>query len=330
MFLGAQSEPKSPSAPQYVWDMVNRSPLRSLWNLEGISLRVVLRRTARSFLKDDLLGRSAQLAYYFLFAVFPALIATSSLLGIAAKSATGFYMKILQYLAKVIPPEAFDLVLRTFHQTTAHSTTGKVTIGLLAALWSASVGVSAMQEALNSVYNIRESRSYLRARLSAMVLTVVISIILTFSLSSMLGGDLLGHWLTATIRLPAVLGWTARILGYAVGGFFLALTIALLYYFAPNFKVRAWRWLTPGGAVGISCWLLASIGLRIYLQFFNNYSVTYGSLGAVIILLTWFYLTALTILLGAEFNSELEAAIAERKLAREQLSHSPKPRNEAA
>jgi membrane protein len=104
----------------------------------------------------------------------------------------------------------------------------------------------------------------------------------------------------------------------------------LLYYFAPNFKVRAWRWLTPGGALGIICWLTASIGLRTYLHFFNNYSVTYGSLGAVIILLTWFYLTALTILLGAEFNSELEAAIAERKLAREQLSHPPKPRNEAA
>ncbi|WP_263409507.1 YihY/virulence factor BrkB family protein [Terriglobus tenax] len=313
MLFDTQPEPKVPSAPQYVWELVNRSPLRSLWNLEGISLRVVLRRTTKSFLKDDLLGRSAQLAYYFLFALFPALIAASSVLGIAAKSATGFYLDILQYVAKVLPPEAFSLVLETFNQTAAHSTKGKITIGLLAALWTASVGVSALQDALNSVYNIQESRSYLQARLSAVVLTVVISIILTFALSSLFGGDLLGNWLTATLGWPHLLGWIARVLGYSVGGLFLALTIALLYYFAPNFKVRTWRWLTPGGALGISCWLLASIALRTYLHFFNTYSLTYGSLGAVIILLIWFYLTALTILLGAEFNSELEAAIAERR-----------------
>jgi membrane protein len=92
------------------------------------------------------------------------------------------------------------------------------------------------------------------------------------------------------------------------------LAFAVIYYWAPDLKTRCWHWLTPGGAIGIVAWLLASLGLRVYLYFFNSYSVTYGSLGAVIILLTWFYLTGLMLLVGAEINSEIEAAAAERKV----------------
>ena len=106
-----------------------------------------------------------------------------------------------------------------------------------------------------------------------------------------------------------------RFLGWTLAIIFLSLSFAVIYYWAPAVKKRRWHWLTIGGAVGIAGWLLASLGLRIYLHFFNNYSVTYGSLGAVIILLTWFYITGLMILLGAEINSEIEAAAAEKRLA---------------
>ena len=94
----------------------------------------------------------------------------------------------------------------------------------------------------------------------------------------------------------------------------LALSFAAVYYWAPDVKKRRWHWLTPGGALGIVGWLVASFGLRVYLHFYNNYSLTYGSLGAVIILLTWFYITGLMLLLGAEINSEIEAAAAKRRL----------------
>jgi membrane protein len=93
----------------------------------------------------------------------------------------------------------------------------------------------------------------------------------------------------------------------------LVLTFAVIYYWAPDIKSRRWHWLTPGGAIGILGWLVASLGLRVYIHFFNNYSVTYGSLGAVIILLTWFYITGLMLLVGAEINSEIEAAGAETR-----------------
>ena len=92
-------------------------------------------------------------------------------------------------------------------------------------------------------------------------------------------------------------------------------SFAVIYYWAPDSKKRRWHWLTPGGALGLLGWLLASFALRVYLHYFNNYSLTYGSLGAVIILLTWFYITGLMLLVGAEINSEIEAASAEMRLA---------------
>jgi ABC-type multidrug transport system fused ATPase/permease subunit len=130
-------------------------------------------------------------------------------------------------------------------------------------------------------------------------------------------GTWLSHAARHSVRNPQV-GW---VYGVMIHLFFDAVTLALLallfaviYYFAPDVQHKLWRWLTPGSAIGIGCWFVASIGLRIYLHYFNSYALTYGSLGAVIILLTWFYLTGLMLLLGAEINSTIEAAAAERRL----------------
>ena len=104
-------------------------------------------------------------------------------------------------------------------------------------------------------------------------------------------------------------------MGWTMAAVLLDFSFAVIYYWAPDSKKRRWHWLTPGGALGLLGWLLASLGLRVYLHYFNTYSITYGSLGAVIILLTWFYITGLMLLLGAEINSEIEAASAEMLLA---------------
>jgi membrane protein len=92
------------------------------------------------------------------------------------------------------------------------------------------------------------------------------------------------------------------------------LQFSTIYYFAPDLKAKRWHWITPGAAIGISGWVLTSLGLRVYLHFFDNFTLTYGSLGAVIILLTWFYITGLMLLLGAEINSEIQAAVIEKQL----------------
>ena len=278
---------------------------------------VIAKRTFHSFNEDNLLSRAAELGYYFLFALFPTLVSASSILGLAARSASDIYVKLLNYLALVIPHAALGIVLETFNQTTAHSSGGKITFGLAAALWSASVGFTAIQDTLNTVYKVKETRAYWKVRGAAMLVTVLLSLIITLTLSTMLGGDFSARYLEHHVTSPA-LGLTVALvirgLSWIVAAGLLILLFAVIYYFAPDVKNKVWHWLTPGGALGIGGWLLASIILRIYLHYFDNYSVTYGSLGAVIILLTWFYITGLMLLLGAEINSEIAAAVAEKKL----------------
>jgi membrane protein len=301
-----------------IWAMVSRSPLGSLWNLQDIPVKVIAMNTWKAILDDRIFGRSAELAFYFLFALFPTIFSTSSMLGLAARSANEFYDKILLYLAVVVPTSALGTILSTFNETTAASTPGKITFGLVAAIWSASVGVSAIQDALNAVYKAIELRSYLKARIYAIGLTIVLSILFTLILTTMLGGDFLASITVRSIHshwLAEVGATLSRVLGWIIATVLLALSFAIVYYFAPDLQRRRWRWFTPGGGIGIAGWLIASLGLRLYLHFFNNYSVTYGSLGAVIILLTWFYVSALMLLVGAEVNSEIEAAAARKALA---------------
>jgi len=300
-----------------IWDYVSHSPLSSLWNLQGIPVRVVAVRTWKCFLSDNLLGRAAELGFYFLFALFPTLFSASSILGLAARSASSIYDKLLHYLAIVIPHAALGTVLVTFNETTAAATSGKLTFGLVAALWSASVGFSAIQDSLNTVYKVTETRSYFRARLSAIGVTIVLAVLVTLILSSMLASDFFTRLIRLRIYhhfLATSVVFATRFLAWFIAAALITLFFAIIYFWAPDVKKKQWHWLTPGSAVGIVVWLLASIGFRLYLYFFNNFSVTYGSLGAVIILLMWFYITGLTLLLGAEINSQIEAAAAEKRL----------------
>jgi membrane protein len=301
-----------------VWDFVSRWPLHSLWDLRGVPVRVVAARTWKSMFADRLFGRAAELGFYFLFALFPTLFSASSILGLAARSAHQFYDRLLEYLALVIPTAALGAVLGTFNETTAAASSDKLTFGLIATIWSASVGISAIQDTLNDVYKVEDDRSYFFARLCAIALTVVLTIIVTIGLTSMLAGDLLAALAHRTIHQSLVADAAAiasRVVGWFVATVLLALAFAVIYYWAPNVKTRCWHWLTPGGAIGIVGWLVCCLGLRVYLHYFPSYSLTYGSLGAVIILLTWFYITGLMLLLGAEINSEIEGAAAEMRLA---------------
>jgi membrane protein len=209
------------------------------------------------------------------------------------------------------------IVMETFNQTTAASSRGKITFGLAAAIWSASVGFSAIQDTLNIVYKVPETRPYWKARGSAILVTVLLSFLVTCLLAAMLGGDVLAR--VATLRLhhhwlALIVAFLSRLIGWIVAAVLLAFNFSVIYFFAPDVKSSRWHWLSPGAAIGIVAWILSSLGLRIYLHFFNSYSVTYGSLGAVIILLTWFYISGLMLLLGAEVNSEIEAVAAEKRL----------------
>jgi membrane protein len=302
---------------QRVWDYVSSSPIHSLWDFQGISIFIVLRRTAKAFTDDNLLSRAAELGYYFLFALFPALVCASAIFGLFARSAGDISVKLLHYLSLVVPSDALGLVLDTFNQTAQHATSGKLTFGLAASIWSASVGFSAIQDTLNTVYKVRETRPYWKARGSAMLVTILLALITMATLASLFVGTVLSHLARMHIRYPR-LGLACGIGVHLVFDIVcLALNLLLfatIYYFAPNVKNKVWRYFTPGAAIGIVGWIASSLALRVYLAYSNTYSITYGSLGAVIILLTWFYITGLMLLTGAEINSEIEAAAAAKRL----------------
>jgi membrane protein len=305
-----------PRHERRIWETVFRTPLKSFWNLKDIPYRRVAKRVWRGIFEDRVFGWAAELGFYFLFALFPTLICASSIVGLVARSAHQFYAQLLGHLAIVIPTSAMGAVLKTFNETTTAATSGKVTFGLIAAIWSASVGVSALQETLNGVYKIEDRRSYFVARLQAIGLTILLILMVTLGLGSMLAGDyfahLIGHEVHDTILRVAGIA-AVRLVSWALACVVLALTFAAVYYWAPDCNMK-WHWITPGAVMGIVGWMLSSLGFRLYLHYFNTYSVTYGSLGAVVILLMWFYITGLMLLLGAEINSQIEAAAAEKTL----------------
>ncbi len=302
---------------QHIWNHVSASPMRNLWNFEGASAGTILKRSAKAFMDDNLVSRAAELGYYFLFALFPTLLSASSILGLLAKKASSLYVGMLDYLSIVIPQSAFQLVVDTFNQTAAASTGGKIVFGLAAALWSASVGFAAIQDTANIVYKVKETRPYWKAKLQAILVTVLLSVVITSTLFVLLSADFLDKRIVKLNQVHyiarseiALVQTSAWILVLAL----LMLLFAIIYYFAPDLKNKHWHWLTPGAAVGIFGWLAASMGLRIYLHFSTSYTAAYGSLGGVIILLTWFYITGLMLLAGAEVNSEIQAAVTEKRL----------------
>jgi membrane protein len=291
-------------------NLASRLPFRPAWNLHGLSLRAVAKSAWRAALADRVFGHAAELGFYFLFALFPTLFCAGTILGLAARSAHQISDKLLDYLALVIPTTALGTVLSTFNETTAAASSGKVTFGSIAAIWSASVGISAIQDTLNEVFKLENSRSYFVARIYAIVLTIFLTFLATLGLGCMFGGDFFAALVDRYFAYPIIAGAAAlaiRIAAWAAASCVLALSFEVLYCWAPDWKKRHWRWLTPGTVVGVFGWLLASLGFRVYVHYFNNYTVTYGSLGAVIILLMWFYISGLMLLLGAEIDTVIDA-----------------------
>ncbi len=245
-----------------------------MWDLQGVPLKEVARRTWQGIDEDNLLGRASQLAYSFFSAIFPTLIAMSALMGIFAQSSSQLYFKLLDKIGQLIPPSAFQLVTQTFQQTTSASTTGKVTFGLLFALFSASVGISAIQDTLNSVYKVKETRPFWKARLEAIGLTLLVAFLVLFALLTLFAGDYGAHRLEHLFRGAFTLAVAVRVVAWILASLLMVLTFEVMYYFCPDTQNRKWRWFTPGGLIGWVGWVAGSLGLRVYRHYFYSYSVT--------------------------------------------------------
>lgn len=229
-----------------------------------------------------------------------------SLLGYFAEAGSELRNKLITYLATVMPSSAITLVHTTLEEISQASGGGKLSLGILAALWAASNGMGAISDTLNDAYGVKEQRPWWKVRLVAIVLTIAVSILIVVALAIVLFGGQIGDRLATHFGFSGIFTIVWKILQWPIALFFLLLTFDLIYSFAPDVRRRKRKWWTPGSVAAVVMWLLVSFGFRLYLHFFNSYSVTYGSLGAVIVLMLWFYFTGLAILIGGEINSELE------------------------
>src|SRR4051812_23956055 len=300
-----------------------------MWTLSGLSIKQFAQRVWNEMSADDVFGDAAKLAYYFLLALFPLLIFLTSIIGMVLGSGTGLRHAMFNYLSQVMPSSAFQLIDKTMLEVSTASGAGKISFGIVAALWAAASGVGAMMQSLNTAYDAKETRPWWKQRVTALVLTVALSILIIGAVVVIFGGSKIAEHLGATYGFSDAFVITWKVLQWPIALAFMLLVFALIYYFAPDLRDQDWKWLTPGSAIGVGLWLLVSFAFKGYLHFFDSYSKTYGSLGAVIVLMLWLYLTGVAVLVGGEINAEIENLAAERGAADAKRKGAKKPRKKS-
>jgi len=281
----------------------------SPWKLGGLSVVELAKRVWAEFSEDEVSDRAAALAYYFLFALFPALLFLTALLGLLP---LGDLMdRLMDYVSQAMPGDAASIIEKTLQEIQAGASSGLLSIGVLGALWAGSNGMSSIMSALNVAYDVKETRAWWKVKLMAICLTLGFSVFILSALVLMVFGPKIGETVAAWVSLGEVFTFVWNIVSIPIVMVLVALGIALVYYLAPNVE-QNWRWVTPGSVVALVLWLAASLALRFYVTNFANYSATYGSIGGVILLMLWLYLSGMALLLGAEVNAEIEHAAAER------------------
>ncbi len=268
-----------------------------------LSIRA-LKAAVAEFQRDDALGLAAQLAFFLILALFPFILVLVSLLG--TFSSPELAGSVLQYFQEVTPPEVYGLIESYLGDILSgnNPAPGLFSAGLLIALWSASGAFAALINALNKAYDVEETRPFWKVRGIALLMTLGLSVMILVGVLLLVAGPGIGAVIADFFGLGSEFQLVWNIARWPAALFFLVLTVALLYYFAPD-AGQPFRWITPGGFIGVLLWVLASLAFRFYVSKFGSYDETYGSIGAVIVLLLYLYISSLTILFGAELNATL-------------------------
>jgi membrane protein len=265
----------------------------------------LLKRTSKEMLDDDVFGLAAQQAYYFLFSLFPALLTLISL-------ASFFPIEhltdeMMRYLGRVVPPDVLTIIADQITKISNSNSGGVFTFAFLVTIWTSSGAMVSIINTLNAAYDISEGRSVIKVRVTAILLTLGVAFFTVLSMVLIIVGPPLAERLAVALHLGPAFAWAWKILQWPVVFAMVSGAIAIICYFAPDAE-QDWVWLTPGAVLATVLWILISLALRFYLVYFDNFNETYGALGGVMVLLLWFYGTALAILTGAELNAEIEHA----------------------
>lgn len=282
----------------------------SIWKLGGLSWRILASRVWREIYQGALLIHAAALSFYFLLALFPLLLFLITLLGFITETGAEMRGELLAVLSRIVPRSASSLIYATVDEIGKNADGGKLSLGLLTALWVASSGIGAISEALNAMYGVKESRAWWRVRSAAVGLTVALASLIISALLILLYCGEIGQAAADYFQQGSRFATFWVLVQVPIILVFVLFAFALIYYFAPNLYEQKWYWITPGSIIGVLLWLLVSFLFRVYLRYFDTYSLIYGSLGAVIVLMLWFYLTGVSILIGGKINAEIENAAA--------------------
>jgi membrane protein len=259
--------------------------------------------------KDNVFNGAAALGFYLTLAIFPALIFLLTMLPYLPIPRLD--QAIMDLLSQALPPEAARMLEDTVRRIATERKGGLLSFGFLAMLWAASMGMYAVMQQLNITYNVKEARSFIKGRSIALLLTLLFGVLVIGAFALIVMGGVVQDWLAEFVgRHPALLTFFAVSRWVIIVGALL-MSFDLIYYLAPNMQ-RKWTWITPGAVFGVTVMLLTSLGFRLYITHFANYEATYGALGAMIVLMLWFYLAGLVLLVGSEINVVLEQHLSNR------------------
>ena len=265
----------------------------------------LLKRTANEAMEDDVLNLAAQQAYYFFFALFPALL---FLLAVASFFPLQTLIDdVVQMLGRFAPQTVNQFVKDQMIALGKQNSGGLLTFGFLITVWSSSGAMVSIITTLNAAYDITESRPWWKTRIVAIGLTIGISIFILASMFLVLAGPGVAEHLANTLHLGAAFKWTWWVLQWPIVFLLVASAIGLVYYFAPDAE-QDWVWITPGSVLATVLWIVVSLGLKLYYQLAPEATASYGAIGGVMVLMLWFYCSGIALLMGAELNAEIEHA----------------------
>ncbi len=265
----------------------------------------VLRRTVKDSIQDDVAGIAAQLAYYFFLSLFPALLFLVALASFFPLYR--FTDELMRLLAPIAPAAVVTLLQDQLTSLSNSGDASLLSLGLLTALWSSSAAMVSVIDAMNRAFDIEDSRAWWKRRLVAIALTIGLAIFILTSFGLIVAGPWLADFLGQHLGLAPAFTLAWKILQWPVVFFLASTGFGLVYYSAPDAE-QEWVWITPGAGLATVLWFLASLAFRFYVVNFANYEETYGTLGAIILTLLWFYITGLAMVVGAELSAEIHRA----------------------